>query len=516
MPVSGDLVSCRSMTLRQQQAAVFLGTVIFIFGLFAAGLWLIAQRLTREATLQTALVMARQVEIALADSLRQRPDSNPRRPASAQPQSFWSFLGNIFPGRPQSRPPSNPNVSRHSEVKGLMRAFIDRSGSIEAMWVLNADGKVLYSSMGHKPGESLGDEKMYENLKQGLTTIHSRARGKSVTYDVLVPLQMPAGVEGPGGLRLWINPADWSELLAGLWRQLTLLFVLGGSVALLSALLTTALYTRRFRLITETLRQADQGTYRARPSYSSRDEVSASLDLIDRLVMKQRKGARAPDPNQRLAVAARTLAHEVRTPLNALAIHLEVLRSTNGSPDDGRKERSLAALENSIRQVDRLVRDFTEYTAPVGMRREPLDLSQVLEASLHDLESSCKPRHIALQKALPPGPWPVYGDPARLRQAFDNLFRNAIEAQPHGGEIRVSGERTGAELVLCVADRGPGISPEQRSSLFEFGHTTKPGGSGIGLPLTQLILEAHGGSVTYEDRNGAGAAFRVTLPLEES
>ena len=87
------------MSLRQQQVAVFLGTVVIIFGLFAAGVWLIAQRLTTEAILQTALLMARQVEIALADSLRERPVTQPKA-APSQPQtgSFWSFLGNIFPG----------------------------------------------------------------------------------------------------------------------------------------------------------------------------------------------------------------------------------------------------------------------------------------------------------------------------------------------------------------------------------------------------------------------------------
>jgi len=98
---------------------------------------------------------------------------------------------------------------------------------------------------------------------------------------------------------LWINPADWTELLTGMWRQLTLLFALGGGIALLSAFLTTALYTRRFSIISETLRQAEAGTYAARPKYAREDEVGTSLDLIDRLVMKQRKKVAAPAPAQR-------------------------------------------------------------------------------------------------------------------------------------------------------------------------------------------------------------------------
>jgi signal transduction histidine kinase len=396
-----------------------------------------------------------------------------------------------------------------------MRAFVDASGGIEAMWVINAEGKVLYSSMGHTQGEEL-EPALHESVRQGLTTINeTKAAGGSRYYDIVVPLQMPAGVKGPGGLRLWINPADWGELLSGLWRQLMLLFVLSGAVALVSAVLTTALYTRRFRLIAETLRQAEAGTYRVRPEYSPRDEIGTSLDLIDRLVMKQRKQIAAPSPLQRLAIAARTLAHEVRTPLNSLAIHLEVLRNAVKPADAQPAQRSIAALDASIRQVDRLVREFSDYSAPVTMERKPLDLSQVLAASMETIAPTCEAQKIALTKDLPPGPWPVKGDATRLRQSFDNLLRNAMEAQPNGGRIHVAAEKTDAHLNIDISDGGPGVPPDRRSELFEFGKTTKSGGSGIGLPLSQLIAEAHGGSLNYHDRNGAGGAtFRFTVPLE--
>lgn len=508
------------MSLRQQQVAVFLGTVMIIFGIFAAGVWLVAQRLTAEATLQTALLMAQQVEIALADSLRQQ--SSIKQPATSQRQSssFWSFLEKIYPGKAARRPQASRTPPPRSEVKGLMQAFVDRSGSIEAMWVLNAEGRVLYSSEGSDPGQALTDPTLSQNLQRGVTTINSRRQGNNTYYDVLVPLQMPSGVKGPGGLRLWINPADWTELLAGMWRQLMFLFGLGGGVALVSAFLTTALYTRRFRLISETLRQAEAGTYQARPRYASHDEVAASLDLIDRLVMKQRKSTGVPGPVQRLAVAARTLAHEVRTPLNALAIHLEVLRNTSkaGTAEsaEDQQQRSIAALESSVRQVDQLVRDFTDYSAPVAMQRQSLDASEVLRASLDALASPCAAQSISLTKELAPGPWRIRGDATRLRQAFDNLLRNAVEAQPNGGEIRVTAQKNGAELILHFADAGPGVAPDERARMFEFGHTTKADGSGIGLPLSQLIVEAHGGALVYEGRNGSagGATFKLTLPLE--
>ncbi|MGH7830406.1 MAG: sensor histidine kinase [Candidatus Binatia bacterium] len=499
------------MTFRQQQIAVFLGTVVVIFSLLASGLLLIAKRLTTEATMQTALLLARQVEIALADSLSKRPDQATPR---AQQISPWNFLGRLFPGKPVAK---STDSSQGTAVKGLMRAYLDRSASIEAMWVLNADGKVLYASRSGDEKKAMADPAMQENLRNGITTIVPRREGKQTYYDVLVPLQMPKGVRGPGGLRLWMDPADLTELLAGMGRQLTLLFVLAGFVALGSALLTTTLYTRRFRLISDTLREAEAGTYQARPRYPKRDEVGASLDLIDRLVMRQRGAKEGSAPLQRLAVAARTLAHEVRTPLNAMAVHLELLRQSPGEekPSDGREKRTLETLEAGVRQVERLIHDFTDYTGPVTLQHNPVDVAQVLAASLEASGAQCSARGISLTKQLPPGPWRLHGDATRLRQAFDNLLRNAMEAQRTGGAIRVSGERNGARLTLCFSDTGPGIPPEQRAKLFDFGHSTKPGGSGIGLPLSQLIVEAHGGTLEYDDTAGAtGATFRLTLQLD--
>jgi two-component system CheB/CheR fusion protein len=103
-----------------------------------------------------------------------------------------------------------------------------------------------------------------------------------------------------------------------------------------------------------------------------------------------------------------------------------------------------------------------------------------------------------------------------LRQTFDNLLRNAMEAQPDGGEIHVEASHIGNQLTVDISDSGPGVPPERRAEMFEFGKTTKVGGSGIGLPLSQLIVESHGGSLVFQDRNGngKGATFRLTLPLE--
>jgi signal transduction histidine kinase len=515
----------RFMSLRQQQIMVFVATVVVIFGLFATGILLVAKRLTTEATLQTALLLARQVEIALAQSLQQAPSSaaappqTQSNPRSSSSSSFWDFLGRLYPGNPPAanNPPAKaaaPPVSRRTQVQGLIKAYIDRNSSIQAMWVLNPEGKILYSSQSREQGQTLAEPALRENLAKGITTIESYSDDEQTYYDVLVPLQMPEGARGTGGLRLWINPSDWTGLVSGLWRQFTLLFLLGADVALLAAFLTTALYTRRFRLINEALREAEAGTYQARPRYGSRDEIGTSLDLIDRLVMKQRGHIGLTAPLQRVSVAARTLVHEVKTPLNAMTVHLELLRHSDGPPQQEAQQRSLEALDASARQVDQLLRDFADYSTPVTLERQPFDVAQALEASVEAVLAQCTAQRIAVTLDLPSGPWMLEGDSNRLRQAFDNLLRNALEAQPHGGAVQVTGERNGSQITLRFKDDGPGIPPERLATIFDFGQSTKPGGSGIGLSLSQLIVEAHGGTLQYEEAGAdSGAIFRLTLPL---
>jgi two-component system OmpR family sensor kinase len=166
--------------------------------------------------------------------------------------------------------------------------------------------------------------------------------------------------------------------------------------------------------------------------------------------------------------------------------------------------------------VDRLVRDFTDYSAPVTMERKPFDAAEVLAASLEAVRAPCAAQKIKLSSAVSPGPWKIQGDAVRLRQSFDNLLRNAMEAQPDGGAIRVAASTNSEHLSIDISDAGPGVPRERRAELFEFGKTTKVGGSGIGLPLSQLIAEAHGGSLVYRENNGSGATFRLTLPLERN
>jgi signal transduction histidine kinase len=110
----------------------------------------------------------------------------------------------------------------------------------------------------------------------------------------------------------------------------------------------------------------------------------------------------------------------------------------------------------------------------------------------------------------------VRGVPDRLQQAILNLALNGIQATPRGGRVTLSARREGGRVLLTVSDTGSGVSPELIPDLFAAKVTTKPGGTGLGLPLVRIIVEANGGQVRYAPAPGGGAAFTLVLPLGEA
>jgi signal transduction histidine kinase len=138
------------------------------------------------------------------------------------------------------------------------------------------------------------------------------------------------------------------------------------------------------------------------------------------------------------------------------------------------------------------------------------ELNDVLARSVDFLRSRPEFAGIRFELDLDPGASPVKGSPVMLGQVFLNLVLNACEAQPRGGEVRIKSRRDGSHTVAEIADRGPGIPPEDRARVFEAFHTTK-GSTGLGLFICRSIVRQHGAELTVDDREGGGAVFRVRL-----
>jgi signal transduction histidine kinase len=215
-----------------------------------------------------------------------------------------------------------------------------------------------------------------------------------------------------------------------------------------------------------------------------------------------------------LGQATSGVTHEVKNPLNAMMIHVELLSERlAGAPDDLR--RSLDVIRGEIGRLDAVVQRFMSLVRPQELRTSVLDLNALLGEVSDLLEIEWRPKGVTFRANLDRGLPPVLGDEELLRRALLNLLLNACQAMPGGGCVTVTSERQGADLVqVTVADTGAGIPAEDLTRIFTMYYTTKPDGSGIGLALVQRIVQAHQGEIEVASEVGHGTRVTLRLPLE--
>lgn len=210
------------------------------------------------------------------------------------------------------------------------------------------------------------------------------------------------------------------------------------------------------------------------------------------------------------------LAHEIRNPLSTISMNLQLLREDWGSPITEREQRSRKKLDVVLREVRRLediLQEFLAFSAGHKLNLAPVGLNELAGELLDFLVPQADRANIRLRRNFSPALPRVQADANLLRGAVLNLLVNAQQAMPKGGEIEVSTEKNGTHAILRVRDTGDGIAPEHLDKIFHLYFSTKPGGTGLGLPMAKRIVEEHGGTVAVESRPGQGSLFTIRLPL---
>lgn len=211
-----------------------------------------------------------------------------------------------------------------------------------------------------------------------------------------------------------------------------------------------------------------------------------------------------------LGLLSSAIAHDLRSPLNTISLNTHWLRAHLGRSMDEKMDAKLHTIERELRRSDRIIQTLLAFARTGEPKREPTDLNWLVREVA---EANEPPPMIGLQIELDPELPEIAVDSVQMFQVLENLIKNAVQAMPEGGQVRVSTKRVDAGCRIRVSDTGPGIPPELLDTVFEPLVTTKRTGTGIGLALCKRIVDAHGGCLTVESRVGEGATFQIDLPL---
>jgi signal transduction histidine kinase len=226
----------------------------------------------------------------------------------------------------------------------------------------------------------------------------------------------------------------------------------------------------------------------------------------------------AQEARQQLQQFLGMVSHDLAQPLTTIQGYVQLLSRQTGRmrPESG--QRAQTAIEAAVQQMHRLVDDLKD-AAHIGsgrftIRPGRMDLVVLLRAVVTEQQATTSRHHLRLEASEQvEGNW----DRDRLHQLFTNLISNAIKYSPEGGEVCIRVQQTPQEVLVSVADRGLGMTPEQRAVLFQpftrLNHAEVVPGSGLGLYISKGIVEAHGGRIWVESEAGQGTTFSVALPL---
>jgi signal transduction histidine kinase/HAMP domain-containing protein len=248
-----------------------------------------------------------------------------------------------------------------------------------------------------------------------------------------------------------------------------------------------------------------------RPGSGQRGEVLlVAEDVTDELRTKARL-----IQSERLAAIGRMAAHvthEVRNPLSSIGLNVELLEEEMAQAGPEATEL-LRAIHREIEHLTAITEEYLRVARLPNPHLEPEDVGEIARGTAEFLRAELAAAGVTLELEIPRGLPLTAVDEAQIRQVLINLLKNAREAMPAGGRVRVQASADESGVLLRVADDGPGIVPEQRARVFDLFYTTKTGGTGLGLPLSQQIVVAHGGFIRCESAEGAGTVFELWFPL---
>jgi two-component system, NtrC family, sensor histidine kinase HydH len=238
-------------------------------------------------------------------------------------------------------------------------------------------------------------------------------------------------------------------------------------------------------------------------SVSTDDQSSA---MVQRLL----------DQYTEIARLAGGLAHEIKNPLSTIRLNMQLLSedlSEAKTPAERRALKRVEVVQRECQRLQALLDDFLNYAKVRRLQLEPSDLNHQIEDVLDFFAPEADEAGVQIVRYLDADLPHVLLDREAFRRALLNLIINARQAMPDGGQLVVRTATEGDHVAIFLIDTGHGMDDRTASKMFEAFFSTKPGGSGLGLPTTQKIIAGHGGCITVQSEVGRGTQFTIELPV---
>jgi signal transduction histidine kinase len=438
----------------------------------------------------------------------------------------------------------NRMITGDAEMSSRLLEIMAPSPAILEINVAGQDGDILASSNPSRLGTALPKLELFsvwrdKPLTRRMTDVFIR----KPDYQVVVRLGQVKSPLGAGDQAIFTIQVVTSSVLlreALLPDVEWLAGVSGGAV--LASLLLTAFATnwvlQPLRRIENTIDRIAQGNFgRSDDSHPMakefaavesklnllgekfrgvREEASVRQSSIDHLLERM---AAQLDVATRFAAISRIsggVAHEIKNPLNAISLRLDLLRERLGAPPEELKPE-IDILLNEVRRLDRVVKTFLDFSRPVEVKLEEVDLAALAREIAELMTPQARLAGVALEfEGSADHTGRIRGDADMLKQAVLNLVTNALDAMSHakteGGQLRLRVSTVDEAVRMEIADNGPGIPENLRDKVFQLYFTTKQRGSGIGLAMTYRAVQLHNGTINFTSEDGRGTTFYLQFP----
>jgi signal transduction histidine kinase/polyhydroxyalkanoate synthesis regulator phasin len=427
-----------------------------------------------------------------------------------------------------------------SDIPTMLVKTLTLSPAIKDINVAGPDGRIIASSNPPVLGKALVTLPSFQEWSAAsfYKRLLDLMQRRGADYQLVIPL----GVRDEPQPVFQIQVIVSSVLLrAALLDQITTLAYVSGAaliVSVLIALVATNRVLRPLKRIEATIDRIVQGSFLGSDTLvtSTHIDPPAEFAVVEgklNILGERFRGAREQavelqhdldgllermatelDVATRLAAISRItggVAHEIKNPLNAISLRLDLLRARLGEPEE-ELVAEIDILSKEVRRLDRVVKTFLDFSRPVDVKLTEVDLVAIARevSDFTKQQAALEKIQVWFEAAVEVAP--IRGDADMLKQAILNLVLNAIEAMKNGGNLWLRVSREANIVVLNVSDDGPGIPAEARDKVFQLYFTTKQRGSGIGLAMTYRAVQLHNGTINFSTELGRGTAFQMQFP----